>query len=75
MAAGEPASGAAATDLAERHRRHIDASYYHCSLEMHVGLADMYVGDPRFAAHYDRRAPGLAQYVSDAIHANAAPRA
>lgn len=26
---------------------------------------------PRFSAHYDDQAPGLAQYVRDAIHANA----
>jgi hypothetical protein len=31
----------------------------------------MYVEDERFAAHYDRRAPGLAQYVSTAVQANA----
>jgi hypothetical protein len=30
----------------------------------------MYVADPRFAAHYDAAAPGLAQYVRDAIVAN-----
>jgi hypothetical protein len=31
----------------------------------------MYVADERFAAHYDRRAAGLAQYVHDAVKANA----
>jgi hypothetical protein len=36
---------------------------------MHRGLGDMYVSDPRFTANYDRIAPGLAQYVRDAIHA------
>ena len=34
---------------------------------MHRGLAEMYVADPRFAAHYDAVAPGLARYVRDAI--------
>ncbi len=38
---------------------------------MHRGLADMYVADERFAAHYDAVAPGLAQYVHDAVYANA----
>ncbi len=38
---------------------------------MHRGLADMYLADPRFTKTYDDRAPGLAQYVHDAIHANA----
>lgn len=31
----------------------------------------MYVADPRFTATYENRAPGLASFVHDAIHANA----
>ena len=31
----------------------------------------MYVADPRFTKTYEDIAPGLAQYVRDAIHANA----
>jgi hypothetical protein len=38
---------------------------------MHRGLADMYLADERFTANYDNVEPGLAQYVHDAIHANA----
>ncbi len=57
--------------LAERHRSHIDTWFYPCTHDMQVGLAGMYVADPRFAAHYDDRRPGLAQYVHDAIVANA----
>lgn len=45
--------------------------FYDCSHEMHVGLADMYVADPRFTSHYETVAAGLAQYVHDTIHANA----
>lgn len=41
---------------------------------MHEGLGDMYVADPRFAATYEGVAEGLARYVRDAIHANAARR-
>ena len=37
----------------------------------HRGLADMYLADPRFTKTYEDQAPGLAQYVHDAIHANA----
>ena len=40
--------------------------------EMHVGLAEGYVSDPRFTATYEKLAPGLAQFVHDAIVANAA---
>jgi MerR family transcriptional regulator, thiopeptide resistance regulator len=71
LAAGEPAEGARAKAAAEAHRRHIDAWFYPCPHEMQVGLADMYVQDPRFRAHYDDIAPGLAEYVHDAIIANA----
>ena len=35
--------------------------------EMHRLLAQMYVTDPGFTEHYERRAPGLAKYVHDAI--------
>jgi hypothetical protein len=31
----------------------------------------MYVADPRFTATYDAVRPGLAQYLRDAVHANA----
>ena len=72
MAAGRPADDPAVTAIAEEHRQHISRSFYDCSLEMHTGLAEMYVADERFTAHYDRVAPGLARYVHDAVHANAA---
>ena len=69
--AGLPPDDARAKAAAEAHRRHIDTWFYPCSYDMQVGLADMYVADPRFAAHYDDRRTGLAVYVRDAILANA----
>jgi hypothetical protein len=71
MRAGEPADGPRAKAAAEAHRQNIDRWFYPCSYDMHVGLADMYVADPRFAAHYDGMRPGLSGYVRDAILANA----
>ncbi len=71
LATGEQPDGQRAKAAAEQHRRHIDTWFYPCSHEMQVGLAEMYVADPRFAAHYDDRRPGLATYVHDAILANA----
>jgi hypothetical protein len=71
LSAGEPADGARAKAAAEAHRQHIDEWFYSCSYEMQSGLADMYVADPRFRAHYDAIRPGLAEYVRDAIIANA----
>jgi MerR family transcriptional regulator, thiopeptide resistance regulator len=56
---------------AEAHRQHISRWFYECSYEIHRGLGDMYVNDNRFRAHYDALAPGLAQFIRDAAHANA----
>jgi len=72
MAAGEPATGTAAMDVAEEHRRHIDRWFYDLGYPMHRGLAEMYLADPRFTANYENVATGLARYMHDAILANAA---
>lgn len=67
-------SGVAAADaanIAERHRLHIERWFYPCTRPMHAGLGKMYVDDPRFAAHYEKRREGLAAYVRDAVLANA----
>jgi DNA-binding transcriptional MerR regulator len=58
--------------VAEKHRMHLDRTYYPCPHEMHRALGEMYVADPRFAEHYERVRPGLAQFLRDAIIANAA---
>ena len=75
MASGAPADGPAAMELAEEHRQHISRWFYECSYEVHTGLADMYLADERFLAHYEAMAPGLGQYLHEAIHANAITRA
>ena len=72
---GEPPTSGAALELAERHRQHISRWFYDCPPQMHRGLGELYVADPRFAKHYEDRAPGLAQYVSAAVVANAARQA
>ena len=72
LADGVPSDAAGPMDLAEEHRQHITRWFYDCPPEMHAGLGRMYVEDERFAAHYEQRAPGLAQYVSTAVQANAA---
>jgi DNA-binding transcriptional MerR regulator len=72
MQAGKPADSAEAMAGAEAHRAQIDDAFYECSYEMHTGLAEMYIADPRFTATYEKIAPGLAQNLHDAIKANAA---
>ncbi len=68
---GVPADDARPIALAEAHRQHITRWFYDCSREMHRCLGEMYVADERFRAHYDRRLPGLAEYVSAAVVASA----
>lgn len=69
MNAGEEPGSEAAMALAERHRLHIDRWFYACSPQMHAGLAEMYVGDPRFSVYFDKHGEGLANYVAAAIRA------
>ena len=72
MTAGVPADATEAMDVAEEGRQQITRWFYDCSREMHAGIAEMYVADPRFTKTYEDVAPGLAQYVRDAVVANAA---
>lgn len=72
MDAGVPADDPRAMDAVERHRLLIDRWFYPCSREMHAALGNMYVTDPRFTATYEKIRPGMAQYMRDAIAANAA---
>lgn len=72
LAAGIPAGSEQAMDIAEEHRQQITRNFYDCPPQMHAGLGRMYVEDERFTAHYEQIAPGLAQYVSTAVQANAA---
>lgn len=71
---GAQAASSSARALAEEHRRHIDRWFYPCGHAMHAGLADMYVADPRFTRHFDKRREGLAAFFREAILANAARR-
>ncbi|MER7198340.1 MerR family transcriptional regulator [Streptomyces sp. CB01635] len=71
MAAGEPATGERAMDMAEEHRQHITKWFYECGFEIHCGLGEMYVADERFKEFYESMRPGLAEHLRDAILANA----
>ncbi|MET7832092.1 MerR family transcriptional regulator [Micromonospora sediminicola] len=75
MDSGAPADGPEAMALAEEHRQLITEWWYDCPLELHTGLADMYVADPRFTEYFETIRPGMAAYLNEAIHANAISRA
>lgn len=74
--AAQLVAGRAPTDpvvmaLAERHRGYITRWFYPCSYEIHRGLGELYVSDPRFTENIDKTQPGLAQFMRDAFRANA----
>ena len=71
FAAGSGPDSEEVMAAAEAHRQHISRWFYECSYDVHRSLADMYVNDERFRANYDALAPGLAQFIRDAAHANA----
>ena len=71
LRAGADPEGDDAMAGAEAMREHIGRWFYPCSYRNHAGLADMYEADPRFTAHYEDRAEGLAAFVATAIRANA----
>jgi MerR family transcriptional regulator, thiopeptide resistance regulator len=70
MRSGAAPTSGQAMDLAEEHRVSIE-TFYDCPYAMHRGLGDMYVADARFTKTYEDVQPGLAQWLRDAIHANA----
>lgn len=74
MTAGEFPGSAAATAAAEQHRQHLERWFFECGPQRHVEIAEQYVEDPEAAATWDAIVPGFAQYVHDAIVANAADR-
>jgi len=69
MLAGQPVDSPEAATAALAHREHISRWFYDVTPEIHQGLAEMYLADPRFTKTYEDRAPGLAAYVSGAIAA------
>jgi DNA-binding transcriptional MerR regulator len=65
---GDP-RGLAATELCALHKQWLCIFWEKYSPEMHRGVTQMYVDDPRFTAHYDAIAPGSAVFLRDAVHA------
>ncbi|HEU4732347.1 MAG TPA: MerR family transcriptional regulator [Kofleriaceae bacterium] len=70
MQRGAEPSDPAVQAAVEEHRAHIDRWFYPCSRQMHHGLGEMYIADPRFQANLDQVASGFAQFLRDAIAAS-----
>lgn len=65
-ATGDPA-GELAQKVADMHRRWLSFTWGSYSKEAHAGIAQMYVEDERFTAYYDKKQPGMAAFLRDAI--------
>lgn len=60
-----PIDAAVQTLIAKHY--HWLSNFYEPNLEMYRGLGQMYVDDPRFTDYYEKIAPGMAQFMRDAI--------
>lgn len=60
-------AGEKAQAVAAMHKEWLSAYWDTYSKEAHAGLAQMYVDDERFTAYYDKKQPGLAAFLRDAI--------
>jgi hypothetical protein len=72
---GELAGSVAAMDLAEEHRAMLGRFIGECGYEMHRNIAELYVSDPvqlSFLVRESEQRPGMAEFVRDAVVANAA---
>lgn len=63
---GDPA-GELAQKTADLHRQWLCYYWDSYSKEAHAGLAQMYVDDSRFAAYYNEKQPGAAEFLRDAV--------
>jgi DNA-binding transcriptional MerR regulator len=67
--ASEMHFGPTSPEIQKRITEHYNSlrTFYEPNLELYRGLAEMYVTDPRFAAYYEKYAPGLAKFMRDAM--------
>ena len=63
---GEP-GGDLGQKAAELHRQWLSYTWSSYSKEAHAGVARMYVEDERFTAYYDKKQPGTAKFLRDAV--------
>ena len=63
---GDPA-GELAQKAANLHRQWLSYYWDVYTKEAHAGIAQMYVEDKRFTAYYDKKQPGAAAFLRDAI--------
>lgn len=65
--AGLPAHSEKSREIAQLHRDWLRFTLPGYTPAQHKGIAALYVADERFTQYYDRRIPGCAQWLSDAV--------
>lgn len=65
--AGEKPEGEEGGRLARLHREWLAILMPDCDDARQVGIAELYVADPRFTAYYDGEVPGCARFLRDAV--------
>ena len=60
-------AGEVGRTIVDLHRRWLTLSGTPYDPAKHRGIAALYVADPRFTAYYDRRVPGCARFLQDAV--------
>lgn len=65
--AGEKPEGEEGGRLARLHREWLTILMPDCDDARQVGIAELYVADPRFTAYYDGEVPGCARFLRDAV--------
>jgi Predicted transcriptional regulators len=68
---GADPEGDAGKALYLMHKKWLHYTWRKYSPQAHKGLAQMYIDDERFSAHYDAEQPGCTQFLCDAIQAHA----
>ena len=63
---GDPAGGLA-QKAADLHRQWLSFYWNSYTKEAHTGVTQMYVDDERFTAYYDKKQPGAAKFLRDAV--------
>ncbi|KLU64262.1 HTH-type transcriptional activator mta [Desulfosporosinus acididurans] len=63
---GDPA-GELAQKAADLHRQWLSYFWSSYSKEAHLGVTQMYVADERFKAYYDKKKPGAAAFLKEAV--------
>ena len=67
VAAGADPSGEAGEEVAALHRRWLMFMGDQHDAQRQRGIAELYVQDERFTAYYDRKRPGCARFLRDAV--------